>query len=81
VVDRLAALMRKAGKTVGVVAIDPSSPFTGGALLGDRIRMTQHYLDKGELDEDEMRIGLKKSELWKQPLSTTFLASLMELKH
>ncbi len=47
VVDRLAALMRKAGKTVGVVAIDPSSPFTGGALLGDRIRMTQHYLDKG----------------------------------
>ena len=47
VVDRLAALMRKASKTVGVVAIDPSSPFSGGALLGDRIRMTQHYLDKG----------------------------------
>ncbi len=47
VVDRLAALMRKAGKTVGVVAIDPSSPFSGGALLGDRIRMSQHYLDKG----------------------------------
>ena len=46
VVDRLAALMRQAGKTVGVVAIDPSSPFTGGALLGDRIRMSQHYLDK-----------------------------------
>jgi LAO/AO transport system kinase len=39
--------MRKAGKTVGVIAIDPSSPFSGGALLGDRIRMTQHYLDKG----------------------------------
>src|SRR5882672_10241473 len=47
VVDCLAALMRKAGKTVGVVAIDPSSPFSGGALLGDRIRMSQHYLDKG----------------------------------
>jgi LAO/AO transport system kinase len=46
-VDCLAALMRKAGKTVGIVAIDPSSPFSGGALLGDRIRMTQHYLDKG----------------------------------
>ncbi|NOT57777.1 MAG: methylmalonyl Co-A mutase-associated GTPase MeaB [Deltaproteobacteria bacterium] len=46
-VDHLAALIRKAGKTVGVVAIDPSSPFTGGALLGDRIRMSQHYLDKG----------------------------------
>jgi LAO/AO transport system kinase len=46
-VDCLAALMRKAGKTVGIVAIDPSSPFSGGALLGDRIRMSQHYLDKG----------------------------------
>jgi len=46
-VDCLAVLMRKAGKTVGVVAIDPSSPFSGGALLGDRIRMSQHYLDKG----------------------------------
>jgi LAO/AO transport system kinase len=46
-IDRLAALMRRAGKTVGVVAIDPSSPFSGGALLGDRIRMAQHYLDKG----------------------------------
>jgi LAO/AO transport system kinase len=47
IVDCLAALMRKAGKTVGVIAIDPSSPFSGGAILGDRIRMTQHYLDKG----------------------------------
>src|SRR5262245_23642053 len=46
-VDRLVTLMRKAGKTVGIIAIDPSSPFTGGALLGDRIRMTQHFLDKG----------------------------------
>jgi LAO/AO transport system kinase len=46
-VDGLAVLMRKAGKTVGVVAVDPSSPFSGGALLGDRIRMTQHFLDKG----------------------------------
>src|SRR5215470_9476269 len=47
VVDRLAVLKRQAGKTVGVVAVDPSSPFSGGALLGDRIRMSQHYLDKG----------------------------------
>jgi LAO/AO transport system kinase len=46
-VDRLVSLIRKAGKTVGIIAIDPSSPFTGGALLGDRIRMTQHFLDKG----------------------------------
>ena len=46
-VDGLTTLMRTAQKTVGVVAIDPSSPFSGGALLGDRIRMGQHYLDKG----------------------------------
>jgi GTPase len=46
-VDRLVTLMRKAGKTVGIIAVDPSSPFSGGALLGDRIRMTQHFLDKG----------------------------------
>ena len=46
-VDGLITLMRQAGKTVGIVAIDPSSPFTGGALLGDRIRMTKHYLDSG----------------------------------
>ena len=46
-VDGLTTLMRKAGKRVGIVAIDPSSPFTGGALLGDRIRMSKHYLDKG----------------------------------
>ena len=46
-VDGLTTLMRAAHKTVGVVAIDPSSPFSGGALLGDRIRMGQHYLDKG----------------------------------
>ena len=46
-VDGLTTLMRQAGKTVGIIAIDPSSPFTGGALLGDRIRMTKHYLDTG----------------------------------
>ena len=45
--DGLTTLMRKAGKRVGIVAIDPSSPFTGGALLGDRIRMSKHYLDAG----------------------------------
>lgn len=45
--DRLTALLRKRGETVGIVAIDPTSPFSGGALLGDRIRMQQHYLDSG----------------------------------
>src|SRR5579863_3925486 len=41
-VDRLAALYRKRGDTVGIVAVDPTSPFTGGAILGDRIRMQGH---------------------------------------
>lgn len=47
VVDSLIAHYRKAGKRVGVVAIDPSSPFSGGAILGDRIRMQRHALDEG----------------------------------
>jgi len=46
-VDRLVALLRRAGKTVGVLAVDPTSPFTGGAILGDRIRMQDHALDPG----------------------------------
>jgi LAO/AO transport system kinase len=47
VVDRLTALLRAEDATVGVVAVDPSSPFTGGAVLGDRIRMQAHALDPG----------------------------------
>ena len=47
VVDRLTAHLRAEGRTVGVVAVDPSSPFTGGAVLGDRIRMQAHTLDSG----------------------------------
>lgn len=46
-VDKLAATWRQRGRTVGVLAIDPSSPFTGGALLGDRIRMTSLSRDPG----------------------------------
>jgi LAO/AO transport system kinase len=45
--DRLIAHYRKEGKTVGVVAVDPTSPFTGGAILGDRVRMQDHALDPG----------------------------------
>ncbi len=44
-IDRITALIRSKGLSVGIVAIDPSSPLTGGAMLGDRIRMQQHYLD------------------------------------
>jgi LAO/AO transport system kinase len=43
----LVAAYRRAGKRVGVLAVDPSSPFTGGALLGDRVRMQDHALDEG----------------------------------
>jgi LAO/AO transport system kinase len=46
-VDRLAKVIRNKNLTVGIVAIDPSSAFTGGAVLGDRIRMQQHFLDDG----------------------------------
>jgi LAO/AO transport system kinase len=46
-VDKLTVLLRKQGSKVGIIAVDPSSPFTGGAVLGDRIRMQQHYLDDG----------------------------------
>jgi LAO/AO transport system kinase len=46
-VDRLVSLIRADGLTVGIVAVDPTSPFSGGAVLGDRIRMQKHYLDSG----------------------------------
>jgi LAO/AO transport system kinase len=46
-VDRLTAALRQQGLTVGIIAADPTSPFSGGAILGDRIRMQQHYLDAG----------------------------------
>ncbi len=44
-VSALIGLVRGAGQTVGVISVDPSSPFTEGALLGDRIRLTDHFLD------------------------------------
>jgi LAO/AO transport system kinase len=46
-VDRLAALFRRAGSTVGVLAVDPTSPYSGGAVLGDRLRMQSHAGDDG----------------------------------
>jgi LAO/AO transport system kinase len=47
VVDALISHYRAAGENVGVVAVDPTSPFSGGAILGDRIRMQRHALDPG----------------------------------
>jgi len=46
-VDVLVAYLRGLGLTVGIIAVDPTSPFTGGALLGDRIRMQRHATDPG----------------------------------
>ena len=46
-IGALTAHARKAGREVAVLSIDPSSPFTKGALLGDRIRLTEHFLDSG----------------------------------
>lgn len=47
ITDKLTAYARQRGQTVGIIAVDPTSPFSGGAILGDRIRMQQHYLDAG----------------------------------
>jgi LAO/AO transport system kinase len=46
-VDRLTTVMRDAGRSVGVIAVDPTSPFTGGAVLGDRVRMGGQWSDPG----------------------------------
>ncbi len=46
-VDQLARHYRKENRTVGIIAVDPTSPYTGGAILGDRIRMQEHFSDSG----------------------------------
>lgn len=46
-ISALVGLLRRSGHTVAVVSIDPTSPFTRGAVLGDRIRLTEHFLDRG----------------------------------
>ncbi|MGD0987308.1 MAG: methylmalonyl Co-A mutase-associated GTPase MeaB [Candidatus Sulfotelmatobacter sp.] len=46
-VDQLARFYRKNNRTVGIIAVDPTSPYTGGAILGDRIRMQEHFSDPG----------------------------------
>lgn len=47
IVDVLVRILRDQGSAVGILAVDPTSPFSGGAVLGDRIRMQRHYLDQG----------------------------------
>jgi len=46
-VDQMVAHLRRAQKTVGILAVDPTSPFSGGAILGDRVRMQRHSMDEG----------------------------------
>ena len=46
-VDQLAKLYRKQDKKIGIIAVDPTSPYSGGAILGDRIRMQDHFSDSG----------------------------------
>lgn len=46
-VDQIISHLRKRDKTVGVLAVDPTSPFSGGAILGDRVRMQRHSMDEG----------------------------------
>ena len=47
IADKLIGVYREAGKKIGVIAVDPSSPFSGGSILGDRVRMHQHSMDDG----------------------------------
>lgn len=46
-IDKLVTRIRDRGQSVGVIAVDPTSPLSGGAVLGDRVRMRRHYLDEG----------------------------------
>ena len=46
-VDRLAVLLREQGRSVAIIAVDPTSPFSGGSILGDRVRMHAHHADPG----------------------------------
>ena len=75
-IDKLIELFRNNEKTVGVVSVDPTSPFSGGALLGDRIRMNQHAMDSGvylrSMGSSGMTGGLaRKSHLMGDILSCT----------
>jgi LAO/AO transport system kinase len=66
-IDGLIYSFRKRGMTVGVVAVDPTSPFTGGAVLGDRLRMQEHIVDEGvfirSMASRGWRGGLSKSTI------------------
>ena len=57
-VDRLITLERGRGRKVAVIAVDPSSPFSGGAILGDRLRMQTHATDPGVFPDPLRNCGI-----------------------
>ena len=65
IVDKLAAFYRANGERVGIIAVDPSSPFSGGAILGDRIRMQTLSLDKDVFIRSMATRGLsRRAKRW-----------------
>lgn len=73
-VDQLARALRDQGRTVGILAVDPTSPFSGGAILGDRIRMQQHHADAGVF----IRSMASRGTLGGLAAATTDLALLLD---
>jgi LAO/AO transport system kinase len=73
-VDKLIAVAREKELTVGVIAVDPTSPFSGGAVLGDRIRMQQHCLDRGVF----IRSMATRGSLGGLPVAAKRVAKLLE---
>jgi LAO/AO transport system kinase len=71
--DALVAAYRAQGLTVGVLAVDPSSPFTGGALLGDRVRMQRHALDEGVFIRSMATRGRLGGLAWATPQAVRVL--------
>ncbi|OPY79380.1 MAG: putative GTPase ArgK [Syntrophorhabdus sp. PtaU1.Bin058] len=74
IVDQLTGIARRRGYSVGIIAVDPTSPFTGGALLGDRIRMQQHSSDPGVF----IRSMASKSSWGGLPESATCARDLLD---
>src|SRR4051794_41511046 len=63
----LVKALRASGKRVGVLAVDPSSPFSGGALLGDRVRMQEHATDGGVYIRSMASRGHSGGRSWPTP--------------
>jgi LAO/AO transport system kinase len=71
----LVTALRAAGKKVGVLAVDPSSPFSGGALLGDRVRMQEHFTDSGVFIRSMATRGHLGGIAWATPQALRVLAA------